>query len=191
MTKHSNQVSAQPGALVAELTVTNLVFKATGVGEPWLTGLCFHQRLGGFLPACGHVEPGESLAQAALRETVEELGCETSILPGPAWPTPVGYPHAADPAPFWLIKAAASPDNHTAARHIHHDAIFASVFVAEVGEPESEVVWLTEQQVRDATDLSQDIRLQILALFPSLDSLTAGTSGSPGITGGGHEAQSN
>lgn len=162
------KVADHTEGLVSELTVSNLVFKACGGEDVWLAGFAYHRRLGGYFPASGHVEHGESLWQAAFRETIEELGCESKVLPGPAWPTPPGYPHASDPAPFWTVRAAASPDNHTAARHMHHDAVFVSLFVADVGEPETEVVWLTEQQVREAENLTPDSRLQVLELFPWL-----------------------
>jgi len=52
---------ARPAAdLVRELTVTNFVFRRSGEDGLLLTGMIWHARLGGWLPPCGHVEPGET-----------------------------------------------------------------------------------------------------------------------------------
>ena len=65
-----------------DMTATNLVFRRSENTGDWVTGVAYHVRLGGFLPAGGHWEDGETLAETALRETVEELGCRTLIIPG-------------------------------------------------------------------------------------------------------------
>ncbi|TMR08178.1 NUDIX domain-containing protein, partial [Nonomuraea turkmeniaca] len=65
-----------------DMTATNLVFRRSESAGDWVTGVAYHLRLGGFLPAGGHWEDGETLAETALRETVEELGCRTLIIPG-------------------------------------------------------------------------------------------------------------
>ena len=54
--------------------------------DGWLTALVWHPRLGCWVPAGGHVEPGETAAQCAIREALEETGLDVGI-PTP-WPRP-------------------------------------------------------------------------------------------------------
>ncbi|MFI7707135.1 NUDIX domain-containing protein [Nonomuraea sp. NPDC049480] len=101
-----------------DMTATNLVFRRSEDTGDWVTGVAYHVRLGGFLPAGGHWEDGESLAETALRETVEELGCRTLIIPGPSsMLAPAGYPHPVCPVPWWIIDCRASADSHTPGPH--------------------------------------------------------------------------
>ncbi|MGP3913002.1 NUDIX domain-containing protein [Nonomuraea sp. 10N515B] len=156
-----------------DMTATNLVFRRSEDTGHWVTGVAYHVRLGGFLPAGGHWEDGETLAETALRETVEELGCRTLIIPGlSSMPAPAGYPHPVCPAPWWVIDCRASADSHTPGPHRHLDHTFVSIFEREVQAPETAVDWLTRQQVKDRADLSHDSRLQLLTVFPLLDDLT-------------------
>lgn len=155
-----------------DMTATNLVFRRSENTGDWVAGLAYHVRLGGFLPAGGHWEDGETLAETALRETVEELGCRTVIIPGPSsMPAPADYPHPVCPAPWWIIDCRASADNHTPRPHRHLDHTFVSIFEREVQPPETAVEWLTRQQVKSRADLSHDSSLQLLTVFPLLDDL--------------------
>jgi 8-oxo-dGTP pyrophosphatase MutT (NUDIX family) len=99
------------GGVVKEATASVYVFRRSGAGE-WLLGLMLHPRFGEWLTPGGHVEADESPAEAAVRETAEELGCEVRLLPGPSMPLPAGYPHMED----GVVRLSA--DQHvTAARH--------------------------------------------------------------------------
>src|SRR5262249_47492975 len=91
------------GELVQELTATNFVFRRSPENGEWLTGMMWHARLGGWLPACGHAEAGETPSQAAERETLEELGCRVRFLAAPSLPLPEGFPHSPGPAPWWVV----------------------------------------------------------------------------------------
>ncbi len=56
--------------MVKELTASVHVFRRDAAGG-WLTALVRHPRLGCWLPAGGHVEAGETPAEAAVREASE------------------------------------------------------------------------------------------------------------------------
>jgi len=150
---------------VRELTVTNFVFRRPLGDRRLVTGLIWHARLGGWLPPCGHAEPGETPDQAAERETLEELGCRTRFLPAPARPLPAGFPHQPGAAPWWVIEMNASADSHTPGRHRHQDHIFASEWLADAGQPETDVIWLSEPETASFAGLSEDSRILALALF--------------------------
>lgn len=153
------------GDLVQELTATNFVFRRSQDSGQWLTGLMWHTRLEGWLPACGHVEAGETPAQAAERETLEELGCRVRFLPAPSLPLPEGFPHQAGAAAWWVVDMRARADNHTPARHRHQDHVFVSEWVEDVQAPETKVAWLSEQEIAGRPGLAEDSRLQAKALF--------------------------
>jgi 8-oxo-dGTP pyrophosphatase MutT (NUDIX family) len=157
-------------ALVTELTVTNFVFRRIKPGGPLHVGLMWHPRFEEWLPPCGHVED-ETLDQAAVRETLEELGCRVQLLSGPALPVPEGFPHSVVAGPFWIVEMNAGPDNHTRAPHRHQDHVFASVHVDDVQKPETQVRWLTESEVADAADIPEDSRLQAKHLFPIVEQM--------------------
>jgi 8-oxo-dGTP pyrophosphatase MutT (NUDIX family) len=58
--------------------------------------------------AGGHVEAGETAAEAAIREVTEEAGLRVRLLPGPAVPPPSGFPHQPVTAPWWVSEMPAS-----------------------------------------------------------------------------------
>lgn len=163
--------------LVQELTVTNFVFRRSGDSDEWLTGMMWHPRFEGWLPACGHVEPGETPAQAAQRETREELGCRVRLLPAPGLALPEGFPHPSGPTAWWVVDMRASADNHTPARHRHQDHVFVSEWVADVQPPETRVAWLSEKEIAEIPGLAEDARLQAKALFGHIHQLPGSARG--------------
>jgi 8-oxo-dGTP pyrophosphatase MutT (NUDIX family) len=160
--------------VVKEATATAFVFRADEQGV-WRLGLMFHPRFGGWLTPGGHVERNESPAEAVTREIIEELGCQVRVLAGPSVPLPAGYPHHSVPAPWWMVEMAASPDNHTHVPHVHLDHAFVAVHVADVCSPETRVWWVTEQELAEAADMSEDVRLAGKGLFADI----GGLAGSP------------
>jgi 8-oxo-dGTP pyrophosphatase MutT (NUDIX family) len=46
-----------------------------------LTALHWHRKIGAWLPAGGHIEPGEDPVEATLREIREELDVEAEVMP--------------------------------------------------------------------------------------------------------------
>ena len=93
-------------------------------GRGWLAALVWHPRLECWLPAGGHVEPDETPAQAAVRETLEETGLAIALIPDPAALAPAAFPHRLVPAP-WLVAevpASFSELGHFSAGHASRQA---------------------------------------------------------------------
>ncbi|WP_207934488.1 NUDIX domain-containing protein [Actinomadura sp. KC06] len=158
--------------MIKEVTATVFVFRRSqAVG--WRLGLVWHPRFQGWITPGGHVEANETAAEAAERETSEELGCRVRLVPGPSKPLPVGFPHTAATVPWWIVEMGASPDNHTRDEHVHVDHVFVAEWVADVCEPETRVRWVTEHEVADLPDLAEDTRLQAKELFASVDAIVA------------------
>jgi 8-oxo-dGTP pyrophosphatase MutT (NUDIX family) len=115
----------------------------------------------------GHVEAGETPVEAAVREVIEETGLRVRLLPGPTAPPPDGFPHQPVPAPWWVSEMQASADRHTATGHVHVDHVFLAVAGdgPPAGDAAHEVGWFTEDGAATAEGISEDSRLQLLALF--------------------------
>jgi len=121
-------------APVVELTASTYLLRREG--GSWAIGLIWHERLAGRLPSGGHVELGESLAEAAVREVLEETGLRALLIPGPSAPVPAGFPYASVPAPWWTCNGRTSVDSHTAAEHVHVDHIFLALVDPAAPRPE-------------------------------------------------------
>jgi 8-oxo-dGTP pyrophosphatase MutT (NUDIX family) len=161
--------------VVKEATASVYVFRRSGAGE-WLLGLMLHPRFGEWLTPGGHVEADESPAEAAVRETAEELGCEVRLLPGPSMPRPAGCPHPHMAPPWWIVEMAASPDNHTASHHFHLDHVFAGPYMGRVREPETQVRWMSEQELAQTPSVPEDVRLPAKQLFGEISRLAGSES---------------
>ncbi len=148
-----------------EPTASTFVFRQEA--GTWLTALVWHPRLKCSLPSGGHVENTENTEEAAIREAREETGLDVLLLPGPAAPVPAGYPHKVLCAPWWITEMGASPDSHTASRHVHVDHVFAAVAsnAQPAGTPAHTVRWFSRDDVTEEPGISQDSRLQVLELL--------------------------
>jgi ADP-ribose pyrophosphatase YjhB (NUDIX family) len=89
--------------MVKEVTASVLIVRQYGA-DAWQAALIWRPRLECWLPAGGHVEPGETTAQAAVREAREGTGLAVTLVPGTAVPFPTGFPHQAVPAPWWTAE---------------------------------------------------------------------------------------
>lgn len=100
--------------------------------------LCVEERVNGRLvlnqPA-GHLEPDETLADAALRETREETGWDvrlTAFLGAYQWKAPETGRH------YLRFAFAAEPDHHDPGRPLDDGIVRA--------------LWMTPQELQDARD---------------------------------------
>ncbi len=82
------------------------------------TLLHWHKKLAQWFPVGGHVDPGESLCEAAIRETKEESGLEVELYQARPFPFEV----------FGHIKTLVAPihiqHEYMNDDHIHMDAMF-------------------------------------------------------------------
>src|SRR5512146_2038189 len=108
--------------MIKHATAGGFVFCAFPGG--WRIGLVEHPRLGVLACPGGHVEAGETPAEAALREIEEETGLGgVSLLGFPPSPLPAGFPgtHALLPLPWWITELWVGPDTFLAVPHVHVD----------------------------------------------------------------------
>ena len=156
--------------MITEPTSSVLILRREAA-RGWLAALVWHPRLECWLPAGGHVEPGETPAQAAVRETLEETGLDVALVPDPATLAPAAFPHRLVPAPWLVAEVPASPDSYTAARHVHIDHVFVAIaeLSTPVREPEHEVRWFRAAELATAAGISEDSRLLASALLARAD----------------------
>ena len=111
---------------------TASVFVLGHLSAGWRLGLIRHPRFARMMIPGGHVEAGESPAEAALREVAEETGLPVRLVGPPAPPLPPGYRPPRVAQPWWIVEYDVPPDNHLAAEHVHVDYLY----VAVAGQPE-------------------------------------------------------
>jgi hypothetical protein len=99
------------------------------------------------------------------------------LLPGPSLPLPAGYPHPHMAPPWWIVEMAASPDNHTAGHHLHLDHVFVGLHAGDAREPETSVRWMSGQELAQAPDVPEDVRLQAKELFAEVARLAGPRAG--------------
>jgi len=120
------------------------------------TLLTYHQKLHKWVPPGGHVEENELLHEAAIRETMEEVGLEAEIIEDNH--CTFAYPDAYSlPRPF-LIQLENIPAHKDQPAHQHIDAIFVGHVV---GDPTpkgcEEACWYTLDQL-DALEMFTETR---------------------------------
>ena len=169
--------------MIKELTASAFIVRPYDAGA-WQTALIWHPRLECWAPAGGHVESGETIAQAAVREAAEETGLAVTLVSGPDVAFPAGFPHQPVPAPWWTAESSVAPDGHTRERHVHVDHVFAAVARQPgSGRAEHKVRWFTAADLATVPGISPDSRLLAASLLerarqaPGLFRLTASGDG--------------
>lgn len=119
------------------------------------TLLHWHKKLAQWFPVGGHVDPGESLCEAAIRETKEESGLDVELYQ--ARPLPFGV--------FGHIKTLVAPihiqHEYMNDDHVHMDAIFyARAASAELHPMDGEAVqigWYRAEEL-ETLPLAVDVK---------------------------------
>jgi 8-oxo-dGTP diphosphatase len=99
--------------------------------------------------AGGHVQPGETLAEAAVREVHEETGIDAEVITGPL---PAYGTVTVHPSPFLTIEATAA--DPVSGPHQHIDALFIlRAASAQIGQLDRREVtgarWVSPDQMRE------------------------------------------
>ncbi|WP_158852901.1 NUDIX hydrolase [Saccharothrix deserti] len=155
---------------------TSSVFVFGLVGGMWKLGVIEHPRLRRWMIAGGHVEPGESQVDAALREVEEETGRQVRLVrpPGPA--VPPKFPRTVLTMPWWITEQPVPPDAHCGDRHVHVDHQYVGL-VADPDEvtrkPEHLFRWAGLEEL-DGLAMFADTRLLVGGLFAVVPMLGAG-----------------
>jgi 8-oxo-dGTP pyrophosphatase MutT (NUDIX family) len=114
------------------LTVSGFVVHERRVALHW------HRKIGMWLPAGGHIEPGEDPVEATLREIREEFDLEAEVMPGAARVAYEGGPGQLEP-PFTILVCHPEPD------HEHIDMVYfcslRSGYPGRSHDPDNPVVW--------------------------------------------------
>ena len=113
--------------------------------------LHWHPKVKAWLPPGGHVEPNEDPVQAVLRETEEETGLRTAVVPtGPAIDLP--YPSYVQPPLTIMIQ-----DIHDPARgyHQHIDMTYVSRPVGAPGPLNDGWLWVGRDELAPGAALDR------------------------------------
>jgi len=121
------------------ITVSGFVVHDGRVALHW------HRKIGAWLPAGGHIEPGEDPVEATLREVEEEFGLQAEIIPLAPRMSYDGGPSQLEP-PFAVLDCYPEPD------HGHVDLVY---FLRCVGgypgvshDPDNPIEWVEAATLR-------------------------------------------
>jgi 8-oxo-dGTP pyrophosphatase MutT (NUDIX family) len=122
------------------LTVSGFVVHEDRVALHW------HRKLGAWLPAGGHVEPGEDPVQATLREVREEFGLEAEVMSVAPRTDYRGGPPQIEP-PYTILNCEVEPG------HQHVDMVYfcrlVSGYPGRSHDPDNPVEWVDEPTLLD------------------------------------------
>jgi 8-oxo-dGTP pyrophosphatase MutT (NUDIX family) len=114
------------------LTVSGFVVHEGRVALHW------HRKIGAWLPAGGHIEPGEDPVEATLREVREEFAVEAEVIALAPRVDYAGGPGQLPP-PFTILVCHPEPD------HEHIDMVYflrlVSGYPGRSHDPDNAIVW--------------------------------------------------
>jgi 8-oxo-dGTP pyrophosphatase MutT (NUDIX family) len=148
---------------------TSSVFVFTRMAGGWRVGLIRHPLYDRMMLPGGHVEPGESPAEAALREVAEEAGLAVRLMSPPSAPLPDGYRPRRVAPPWWIVEYDVPPDNHLDEPHVHIDHLYVAVAgAAHIGPPAHPFSWHAAADL-PGLHMFQDARTLVTSLLNRLD----------------------
>ncbi|HLF70607.1 MAG TPA: NUDIX domain-containing protein, partial [Dehalococcoidia bacterium] len=120
------------------LTVSGFVVHQGRVALHW------HRKLACWLPAGGHIEPGEDPVEAVLREIAEEFSIEAEVLPIASRVDYNGGPRPLEP-PVAVLDCWVAPD------HGHVDLVYycrvVSGYPGRSYDDDGPIRWLTVDEL--------------------------------------------
>ena len=109
------------------------------------TALHWHRKIGAWLPAGGHIEPGEDPVEAVLREVKEEYDVEAEVVPLAPRVAYSGGPRQLEP-PYTVLVCPVEPG------HEHVDLVyFLRLTAGDPGrshDPDSPIYWVDAVTLR-------------------------------------------
>ncbi len=124
------------------MTVSGFVVHDDRVALHW------HRKIGGWMPAGGHIEAGEDPVEAVLREVREEFALEAEVLPVASRVRYDGGPTQVEP-PYTVLLCRVEPD------HEHVDMVYflraVSGYPGQSHDPENPIEWVDEQTLVGGT----------------------------------------
>jgi 8-oxo-dGTP pyrophosphatase MutT (NUDIX family) len=128
---------------------TSSVFLLRSDGAATRMAMLWHQGLGQWLVPGGHIEDGETPAEAASREVLEEVGYRIVLYDASA----VRVSAASGERPVAVPLAIAEeiiPATGDQPEHVHVDHLFAARLVDEVAGPaETRARWVGQGELRE------------------------------------------
>src|SRR5947209_2025230 len=126
-------------AMERHLTVSGFVVHEGHVALHW------HRKIGMWLPAGGHIEPGEDPVEATLREVREEFALETDVMPLHPRISYRGGPAQLEP-PYTILVCPVEPE------HEHLDMVYflrcLSGFPGKSHDPDNPIEWVDAATLR-------------------------------------------
>jgi 8-oxo-dGTP pyrophosphatase MutT (NUDIX family) len=122
--------------------------------------LHWHRKIGAWLPAGGHIEPGEDPAEAVLREVHEEFNIDATIIETGPRTEYTGGPRQLPP-PYTILNCEVAPG------HEHVDLVyFLRVTDGHPGrsyDGDNPIEWLDAAGIEANAALAPDVRALALA----------------------------
>jgi 8-oxo-dGTP pyrophosphatase MutT (NUDIX family) len=106
---------------------TASVFVFARFEDTWRIALIEHPRFHRLMIPGGHIEPGESAGDGAVREVMEETGLAARLIPAPGAALPAGYAGVLAARPWWMAEYQVPPDGHLATDHVHVDHLYVAI----------------------------------------------------------------